>query len=84
MGSSSSSSSGDDTGAFPAQILRWKPLVEQVAAQQGLSQYVPLFLAIIDQEVGTSNDLDIMQSSESLGLPPNSLQNPEKSVEAGI
>ncbi|WP_067936963.1 bifunctional lytic transglycosylase/C40 family peptidase [Alicyclobacillus kakegawensis] len=81
---SSSSGGGDDTGAFPEQVLKWKPLVEQIAAEQGLSQYVPLFLAIIDQETGTSGDLDLMQSSESLGLPPDSLQDPEKSVEAGI
>jgi cell wall-associated NlpC family hydrolase len=81
---SASSLAISDTGKFPPQILRWQPLVEQIAAKYGLSQYVPLFLAIIYQEVGTSDIPDIMQSSESKGMQPNSIQDPAESVDAGI
>lgn len=35
------------------------------------------------QESG-GRSLDIMQSSESIGLPPNSITDPERSIEVGI
>lgn len=72
------------TGKFPQQVERWRTLVAATAQQDGLSQYTDLFLAIIWQEVGTSDNPDIMQASESLGLPPNTLQDPAESVRAGI
>ena len=40
--------------------------------ENGISEYVNVLLAIIQVESGGTAE-DVMQSSESLGLPPNSL-----------
>lgn len=64
-------------------VLRWQSAVEEYAAQYGLDQYVGILMAMIQQESG-GNALDVMQSSESLGLPPNSITDPIYSIEVGI
>ena len=45
------------------------------------SEYVPYLLAIIQVESGGTAE-DVMQSSESMGLPPNSLDT-ESSIKQG-
>ena len=40
--------------------------------ESNISEYVPILLAIIQVESGGTME-DVMQSSESAGLPPNSL-----------
>lgn len=55
-----------------AEVLAHKPLVEQYARQYGIEEYVNVLLAIIQVESGGTLT-DVMQSSESLGLPPNTL-----------
>lgn len=64
-----------------AEVLAYQPLVQKYAAQHGLQEYVPYILAIMMVESrGIGND--VMQASESLGLPLNSLQ-PEASIAQG-
>src|SRR5699024_744669 len=55
-----------------ADVLRHQPMVEKYAQEYGISDYVPTLLAIIEVEGGGKLP-DVMQSSESLGLRPNSL-----------
>ena len=44
--------------------------------EYGVEEYVNILLAIIQVESGGTAE-DVMQSSESLGLPPNSLSTEE-------
>ena len=55
-----------------AEVLKHQPMVEKYAKEYGISEYVNVLLAIIQVESGGTAE-DVMQSSESLGLPPNSL-----------
>ena len=48
----------------------------------GIEEYVNVLLAIIQVESGGTAE-DVMQSSESLGLPPNSLST-EESIKQGV
>ncbi|HEU6051008.1 TPA: lysozyme family protein, partial [Streptococcus pneumoniae] len=59
-----------------AEVLAHKPMVEKVAKEYGIEEYVNILLAIIQVESGGTAE-DVMQSSESLGLPPNSLSTEE-------
>ena len=56
-------------------------MVERYAAQYGISEYVNVPFAIIQVESGGTLE-DVMQSSESMGLPPNSLGT-EQSIAQG-
>lgn len=53
-----------------AEVLKHQPMVEKYAKEYGISEYVPYLLAIIQVESGGTAE-DVMQSSESMGLPPN-------------
>ena len=53
-----------------AEVLKHQPMVEKYAKENGISEYVNVLLAIIQVESGGTAE-DVMQSSESLGLPPN-------------
>ena len=64
-----------------ADVLRHQPMVEKYARENGISEYVNVLLAIIQVESG-GTATDVMQSSESLGLPPNSLST-EESIKQG-
>lgn len=55
-----------------ADVLKHKPTVEKYAKEYGISEYVNYLLAIMQVESG-GTAIDVMQSSESLGLPPNTL-----------
>ena len=57
-----------------AEVLAHKPMVEKYAKEYGVEEYVNSLFAIIQVESGGTAE-DVMQSSESLGLPPNSLHN---------
>lgn len=78
-------SSGIQTGYeavnLPEAVLKHKPTVEKYCAEYGISDYVDYILAIIMVESG-GNAKDVMQSSESLGLAPNSLST-EESIKQG-
>ena len=55
---------------------------KSVAKEYGVEEYVNILLAIIQVESGGTAE-DVMQSSESLGLPPNSLST-EESIKQGV
>lgn len=81
-----SSDSGDfihDIGdvSVSEDVLKHQPMVEKYAREYRISEYVPTLLAIIQVESGGKLP-DVMQSSESLGLPPNSLDT-EASIKQG-
>lgn len=67
----------------PDVVLRYEPLVRKHLALKGLEEHTQLILALIMQESG-GRSLDVMQASESLGLPPNSITDPEVSIQAGV
>ena len=54
------------------EVLKHQPMVEKYANEYGISEYVNVLLAIIQVESGGTAE-DVMQSSESLGLQPNTL-----------
>lgn len=62
--------------------LQWLDIVIRECNEQGVPELVPWVMAIIEVE---SRGLvpDVMQSSESLGLPPNTL-NAEQSIRQGV
>lgn len=64
------------------EVLVHKPMVEKYAKEYGVEEYVNVLLAIIQVESGGTAE-DIMQSSESLGLPPNTLGR-EESIKQGV
>ena len=68
---------------LPAEVLRWKDLVEQITAEEGIPETASVILAIIAVESG-GTALDVMQSSESQGLAPNTIIDPEESIRVGV
>ncbi len=64
-----------------AEVLAYRPLVTRYCSEYGIPEYVDYILAIMQVESGGKGK-DVMQSSESLGLPPNSLE-PEDSIRQG-
>ena len=77
-GGSSSSVTGMN---LSAEVLAHQPTVEKYAKEYGISEYVSYLLAIMQVESG-GTAVDVMQSSESLGLPPNTLGT-EESIKQG-
>lgn len=64
-----------------AEVLAHKPMLEKYAGEYGIEEYINVLLAIMQVESGGMLE-DVMQSSESLGLPPNSLST-EESIKQG-
>lgn len=64
-----------------AEVLKHKPMVVKYCKEYGIEEYVNYILAIMQVESGGTAE-DVMQSSESLGLPPNSLST-EESIKQG-
>ncbi|MBC1903369.1 C40 family peptidase [Listeria innocua] len=82
-GDSESSSGVTSTQGISSDVLQWQPLIEKEMKAQDVDMgYLNLVLALIMQESG-GRPPDIMQSSESIGLPVNSLQPPD-SIHYGI
>ena len=63
------------------EVLKHQPTVEKYATEYGISDYVNYLLANMQVETG-GTATDVMQSSESMGLPPNSLST-EESIKQG-
>lgn len=79
----SGSSSLDFSGLnLSAEVLKHQPTVEKYAKEYGISDYVNYLLAIMQVESGGTGTTDVMQASESLGLPLNSLST-EDSIKQG-
>lgn len=64
------------------EVLAHKPMVEKYAKEYGAEEYVHVLLAVIQVESGGTAE-DVMQSSESLGFPPNTLGT-EDSIKQGV
>lgn len=64
------------------EVLAYQATVESYANQYGIGDYVGYLLAIMMVESGGVGS-DVMQASESLGLPPNTLT-PTESIEQGV
>ena len=62
-------------------VLEYRDTVDFYAEKNGIAEYSDYLLAIMQVETGGRGD-DVMQSSESLGLPPGSLE-PEDSIAQG-
>ncbi|MGG0092575.1 lysozyme family protein [Bacillus altitudinis] len=65
------------------KVLSFTATVEYWCSHFGIPDYSNLVLAIIMVESG-GNGTDVMQSSESRGLPPNSAPSTSKSIEWGV
>jgi hypothetical protein len=70
------------TVGLPEAVLQYKEIVKQEAIANEIPDKVNTLLAIMAVESGRKGN-DVMQSSESLGLPPNSLQ-PIESIKQGV
>ncbi|WP_142967493.1 lysozyme family protein [Enterococcus casseliflavus] len=68
--------------SLSSEVLAYRSIVEKYAKENGISEYVPYLLAIMQVESGGKGN-DVMQSSESLGLPPNSLDS-TASIKQGV
>jgi cell wall-associated NlpC family hydrolase len=64
-------------------VMALEPLVRRYAVLNHIEDKVSLLLAMIQQESG-GRIADVMQSSESEGLPRNSFTNPEDSIRQGV
>lgn len=71
-------------GQIPQAVMQYKPIIEKELKKYGLEEHINVLLAITTQESGGTASLDIMQASESLGLPPNTIQDPLYSVSVGV
>ncbi|MGY3779316.1 bifunctional lytic transglycosylase/C40 family peptidase [Isobaculum melis] len=76
---------GSDTNisiGLAPEVERYRPLVEKYCKEFEIPDKVDVILAIMMQESG-GRVPDVMQSSESLNLPPNSIT-PEISIKQGV
>lgn len=75
----------EETGTImvSAEVERYRPLFEKYAKKYGVEKLVNILMALTMQESG-GRVPDVMQSSESLGLPPNTITDPEQSIDAGV
>lgn len=64
------------------EVLQYESIVKAEAEKNKIPDKVKVLLAIMAVETGGKGN-DVMQSSESLGLPPNSLQ-PVESIKQGV
>lgn len=71
-------------GQIPPSVLQYKPAIEAELEKHGMEEHINVLLAITTQESGGTASLDIMQASESLGLAPNTIQNPLYSIKVGV
>ncbi|MGN5996934.1 lysozyme family protein [Enterococcus faecalis] len=79
---SSAQDSSDTSGlSVSKEVLSHKNTVEKYCKEYDISKYVHYILAIMQVESGGKGQ-DVMQSSESLGLPPNTLST-EESIKQG-
>ncbi|AVB12192.1 lysozyme family protein [Bacillus velezensis] len=64
-------------------VERYRPLFEKYAEKYDLTKHIDVIMALVMQESG-GRHLDVMQSSESMGLPPNTITDPEVSIDVGM
>lgn len=64
-------------------VRNYTPLLEKELKEVNLEEYTLVLAAIMQQE-SKGKGGDPMQASESAGLPPNSIQDPEQSIKQGV
>ncbi|MFS0788841.1 bifunctional lytic transglycosylase/C40 family peptidase [Shouchella sp. 1P09AA] len=72
----------DGTLGLSPDVEELRPLFEKYAEQYGIPEYVDVLMAKTMQESG-GRLADVMQASESLGLPPNTIDDQEYSIDVG-
>ncbi|MGN7312673.1 lysozyme family protein [Alkalicoccobacillus gibsonii] len=65
------------------EIERYRPFFEKYAKENGIEDHTEILMAMTMQESG-GRLADVMQSSESLGLPVNTITDPEESIQQGV
>jgi hypothetical protein len=65
------------------KVKKYTPLVHDELSKYHLEKYTPVLIALMQQESHGKGG-DPMQSSESIGLPPNTIQDPTESIEIGV
>ena len=65
------------------KVLSYEKLVKQITEEEGIPEVANVILAIIQVE-SNGNGGDVMQSSESQGLAPNTITDPEESIRVGV
>lgn len=80
---SSSQNRQFDYEQFSPEVLRYESMVLEELKKYGLEKELNTILAIIQVESGGLLP-DVMQSSESAGLPVNSYTNPKDSIVQGV
>ncbi|MCP8968951.1 bifunctional lytic transglycosylase/C40 family peptidase [Ectobacillus ponti] len=73
-----------NSAGVSVDIWRWEPILREMVKREGLNEeHVAVLLAIIMQESG-GTAADVMQSSESAGLPPGAITDPAASIRQGV
>ena len=83
VGSALAQAAGSENTALPAEVTRYQSLVWEACGKEGMTEYTELVLCVIMRESG-GQGTDPMQSSESVGLPPNGITDPRYSIEVGV
>ncbi|MED4587871.1 bifunctional lytic transglycosylase/C40 family peptidase [Priestia flexa] len=65
-------------------VLAYETPIKEELKKYGLEDLTPVVLGIMQQESGGTLSRDVMQASESLGLPPNTIQDPMYSIQVGV
>ncbi|KQL56975.1 MULTISPECIES: lysozyme family protein [Bacillaceae] len=65
------------------EIERYRSYFERYAKENGIEDHIEILMAMTMQESG-GRLADVMQSSESLGLPVNTITDPELSIKQGV
>lgn len=71
------------TARIPADREQYRELMRETCIAEGIPEYEDLLMAIMAAESSGSDVEDVMQSSESLGLPRNSL-GVKESIQQGV
>ncbi|SFG67899.1 lysozyme family protein [Sporolactobacillus nakayamae] len=72
----------NDKRVISPEVENYRPIISKIAKVNGIDQYTDLIMAITMQE-SKGKAVDVMQASESQGLPRNSIDSPQKSIQAG-
>ncbi|OCA85737.1 hypothetical protein A8F94_12750 [Bacillus sp. FJAT-27225] len=72
-----------ETNLFTGNVERYIPVLHEELQKQNLEEYTPVLAAVMQQE-SKGKGGDPMQSSESAGLAPNEIEDPEQSIRQGI
>lgn len=69
------------------EIRNYKPIIKDELSKYGLVSHTEFFMALLQKESGCFESIvngDIAQVSESLGLEPNTIKNPNYSIQIGV